>query len=214
MAKTKTLATDEIGKLKRLREHLAEEIGEAYAALYASMEQIRRRHYYRLGELFIRLRMTFNKGHNGDREFAAFCRKKFPAIKQPAQSEYMTYRKKLGGKVSSSIAAAIHRAIPDHLPPLRRVTEPHVNDVNRPRDQYRRIVDDEVEEPTRFEVKHENETAMVRELAEKIISAGFRVLSVKMHPDKDGGSNLGMRRLNQAKKLLQDALIRAIARAI
>jgi hypothetical protein len=209
-----TLATDEIGKLKRLREHLAEEIGEAYAALYASMEQIRRRHYYRLGELFIRLRLTFGKNKEGESQFAAFCRKRFPAIKQPAQSEYMTYRKKLGGKVTAIAAAITSSSMPDHLPPLRRVTEPHVSDVNRPRDQYRRIVDEEVEEPTRFEVKHENETALVRELAEKIISAGFRVLSVKMHPDKDGGSNLGMRRLNQAKKLLQDALIRAIARSI
>jgi hypothetical protein len=60
----------------------------------------------------------------------------------------------------------------------------------------------------------ENEAEMVHELASKIINTGFRILSVKMHPDKDGGSNHSMRRLNAAKKLLQDALIRAAARLI
>jgi hypothetical protein len=207
--KTKTLATDEVGKLKRLREHIATEIGEAYAGLHASMEQIRRRHYHRLGELFIRLRMTFQKGRKGDDECSQYCQKHFPAIKKPQRAEYIIYRKKIGGRIGSASAE-----VDGKLPPLRRTAYPNASDVNRPRDQYRRIVDEEVEEPTRFEVKQENETAMIRELAEKIISAGFRVLSVKMHPDKDGGSNLGMRRLNQAKKLLQDALIRAIARAI
>jgi hypothetical protein len=204
--KTKTLATDEQGKLKRMRKHLAAEIGEAYAGLYSGMEQLRRRHYHRLGELFIQLRMTFSRGRKGDNEFGAFCNKEFSAIPKMQRNEYISYRKRLGPVTASAES---------DLPPLRRTAKPHLHDPGQVGARaYKRIVDEEVEEPTRFEVELENETAVVRELAEKIISAGFRVLSVKMHPDKDGGSNLGMRRLNQAKKLLQDALIRAIARAI
>ena len=204
----KKLARDEQGELMRTREHLVEEIDGAWANLYSSMEQIRRRHYYKLGELLIQLRTTFPKGHKGDRQFSAFCGEKFPAITQPRRSEYVEYRKKMGGKVGS-ISGEIHR----DLPPLRRITKPK-EDINRPRDRYRQIVDDEVEEPTRFEREMENEAEMVHELASKIISTGFRILSVKMHPDKNGGSNPGMRRLNTAKKLLQDALIRAAARLI
>jgi hypothetical protein len=203
--KTKTLTTDEKGKLAALREHLAEEIGEAWASMCLSMEQFKRRHYLRLGELFIKLRRTFAKDRKGDQAFSAFVRQRCPAIKRESRDEYMAYRKRLGPVSATSVA---------HLPPLRRVTEPHVNDVNRPRDQYRRIVDEEVKETARFEVQRENEFEIIRELAFKIINIGFRALSVKMHPDKDGGSNVSMRRLNQAKKLLSDGLIRAVARAI
>jgi hypothetical protein len=86
---TKTLAKDEQGDLMRTREHLVEEIDGAWANLYSSMEQIRRRHYFKLGELFIQLRMTFPKGHNGERPFARFCRERFPAITRNHEQEYM-----------------------------------------------------------------------------------------------------------------------------
>jgi hypothetical protein len=200
-----TLAKDKQGELKRLREQITEEIDSAWADLYSSMEQIRRKHYYRLGGLFIQLRLTFLKGNKGDKEFSAYCRRQFPAIKDPQRNEYVAYSKKL--KRASTSAEF-------DLPPLRQTIYPsHDHNDERAR-KYKHIANDEVEEPTRFEQEMESEAEMVHELASKIISAGFRVLSVRMHPDKDGGSNLGMRRLNAAKKLLQDALVRAAARLI
>jgi hypothetical protein len=204
MEKT-TLAKDEKGNLTRLRDQLMEEIEEAYMGLQVSFEQLRRRHYHKVGELLIQLRMTFEKGGRGDREFTAYCEKHGPNIKKAARCEYMEYRRKLGPVTSSSRE--------DDLPPLRKITSPHSHrrDTNRPADQYRRIVDDEVGEPDRFEIprtKKEVESDLILDLAEKIINAGFKTLAVKLHPDKDGGSNEAMRRLNAAKKLLEDALFR------
>jgi hypothetical protein len=201
----KTLAKNEQGELSRLREAIADEILTASAKLFSSMEQIRRHHYRRLGELFIQLRMTFDKGEKGDREFARHCQKRFPAIKDHSREEYIAYRKRLKGRQPSRDGHV-------HLPPLRKVTKPdsYKRDTNRPSDQYRRIVDNEVKEVTPFDrsrtpEKAENE--LVYELAETIVSTGFKVLAVKLHPDKDGGSNDAMRRLNKAKKLLEKALI-------
>lgn len=45
------------------------------------------------------------------------------------------------------------------------------------------------------------EEKLVRELARQLIDAGYKVLAIKLHPDK-GGSQEGMQRLNEAKKLL------------
>jgi hypothetical protein len=199
----KDLVKDEKGRLMQLREILVEEIDSAWMNLQSSFEQLRRQHYHRLGELFIQLRLTFQKDKKGDREFGAFCKKHWPKIKDTARKEYIAYRKGLGPVTSASREA--------DLPPLRHVTAPNVSQTNRPGDQYRRIVDHEVKEPESFHVpstKREQENELILDLAEKIINAGFRVLSVKLHPDKDGGSNEAQRRLNAAKKLLQDALAR------
>jgi hypothetical protein len=200
----KTIVKDEKAELTRLRDQLVDEIDSAWSGLQASLEQIRRRWYHSLGELFIQLRGTFDKGRKGDDSFVAFCRKHWPQIGNPQRKEYMTYRKRLGPVASASAEA--------DLPPLRRVTSPHNyrGDQDRPRDQYRRIVDDEAK-GEQFDVprsKREVENELVVELAGKIINAGFRVLAVKMHPDKDGGSNEAQRRLNAAKKLLESALLR------
>jgi hypothetical protein len=201
----KTIIKDEKAELTRLREQLVDDIGSAWAGLQASLEQVRRRWYHKLGELFIQLRMTFPKGHEADIQFAAFCKKHWPKIGQPQRSEYIAYRKKLGPV--TSISAEID------LPPLRRITEPyharkHVS-IERDKSDFKRIVDDV--EIDQFDVprsKSEVENELVVELAGKIINAGFRVLAVKMHPDKDGGSNEAQRRLNAAKKLLESALLR------
>jgi hypothetical protein len=202
---TKTLTKDKQGELLRLREQIAIEIEGAWTAMQISMEQVRRRHYHALGELFIQLRMTFDKGRKGDDVFVAYCKKHWPQIGNPQRQEYMIYRKRLGPVTSPSADS--------DLPPLRRVTKPNQNKrkVQQERDRatYGRIVDEEVE-PEQFEIprtKREVENELVMELAGKIINAGFRVLSVKLHPDKDGGSNDAMRRLNTAKQILEKALL-------
>jgi hypothetical protein len=201
---TTALSKDEVGALKRLRETLAGEIGDAWCSLQSSLEQIRRRYYYTLGEKLIQLRMTFKS----DKEFGQFCNANLPGkMRRESRLEYMNYREKLG-KIEPA-------QLEENLPPLRHVTRPNgkAQDFNRPRDQYRKIVDEEVDEDeaSRFEVprtKKEQENELVLDLAEKIINAGFRVLSVKLHPDK-GGSNDVMRRLGAAKELLLDTLQRA-----
>jgi hypothetical protein len=201
-----TLAKDEKGELARQREAIISEIHTAEAKLYSSMEQIRRVHYRRLGELFIQFRMTFPKGNKGDKEFAKACRENFPGIKDPQRNEYIAYRKRLK---RASTAAEVD------LPPLRRTTRKPGYASGYTKDRYKTIVDEQVEDVKAFERQPEiDESEAIQEVAQLIITTGFKVLAVKMHPDKDGGSNEAMRRLNKAKKLLQDALIRVAAQLI
>ena len=96
-------------------------------------------------------------------------------------------------------------------------TEPlrHYGTGKSPRNTYQRIVNEEVggnngepfNAPPRS--KREEENDIVLDLAAKIVNAGFKVLAVKLHPDKQGGSHDAMRRLNAAKKLLTDGLTRS-----
>lgn len=46
----------------------------------------------------------------------------------------------------------------------------------------------------------------MRELAKKIIAAGYRALSAVVHPDKPGGSTEAMQKLTKAKKWLEEAI--------
>jgi len=208
---TKTIIKDEKGELMRQRSAIIKEIQNAEAKLDSSMEQIRRIHYRRLGELFIQLRMTFLKGKKGDKEFSVFCRKQFPGIKDTARNEYIAYRKRLKGRSTSGEV---------DLPPLRHVTDRENNNVRisqlRDQAQYGKIVENAVgEDVTPFERRPDiDESELIQNLAGKIINTGYKVLAVKLHPDKDGGSNEAMRNLNKAKKLLEDALVRVAANLI
>ena len=216
----KTLTKDEIGTLARERKRLVHDIEGAWANYQSSVEQLKRHHYAILGEKFILLRLTFKGSkHECDIEFAKFCKDEFPFIKTPQRSEYMIYRKKLvpklGPVVSTSSSTEEHVSRRVKLPPLRQTTNPRDNKVKVERERvqarYGKIVDEEASNGERFVIpptKREAEKELVVELAGKIISTGYKVLSVKMHPDKDGGSNEAQRRLNAAKRLLEDALTR------
>lgn len=204
---TEQLARDEAGTLARKRDKLAAEIDDAWTGLQRSWEQLRRKWYVEIGRKLIELRDTFPKGKIGTNEFGVFCQEHWPAIGANSRSEYITYAKKHG--LLRSFATE------DHLPPLRKVTSPrrYKKDRNRSRPgvEYRKIVDEEVKQPQQFEIprsKTDIENELIEELAQKIISAGFRILSLKMHPDKDGGSNEAQRRLNAAKKMLEKGLQR------
>lgn len=205
---TKTLAKDEQGELIRTREQLCKQIENAWGELQMSVKQLERKHYYRVGEKLIQLRMTFGKGRSGDNAFGKFCEAEIPFIKKPQRVEYMAYRKRLGPITSTQTTSA-----EVDLPSLRKTTYPGRNHQVQDRlHQYKRVVDEEVDEPEVFTVprtKREDENELILDLAEKIVSTGFRILSVKLHPDKPGGSSEAMRRLNAAKKLLSDALTRA-----
>jgi hypothetical protein len=200
------LTIDKAGQLARIREQLVAKIDDAWAKFRTSIEQVQRRHYNILGDLFLQLRKTFK----ADTEFGQYCKKHWPNIHPRSRSEYMAYCKRVGRLVGTAVPTR-------KLPPLRKTTypnyvEPGLAGVR----SYKRIVDDEMrdgikEAAARFEIprtQREQENELVTELATKIINAGFRVLSVKMHPDKDGGSNEAQRRLNAAKKLLEKALKR------
>jgi hypothetical protein len=147
--------------------------------------------------------MTFPKGAKGDKEFGNYCRDRFPGISKTTRLEYMAYRKRLKGPANAT-------AFGRKLPPLK-----HYGSGNSPRNEYQRIVNEQVEDVKAFERQPEiNESELIQELAEKIVDTGYKVLAVKLHPDKDGGSNEAMRNLNKAKKLLKDALIRVAAQLI
>jgi hypothetical protein len=144
------------------------------------------------------LEQTFNsKG-----EYVAYSRKRFKRISEVQRNEYRRYFKKIGGRLGKDAAA------PKKLKPLTHVTR-ESRPVDR-REQYKHIVDEVTTNQARFEVdrqKRDDEQGLIRDLATKIISAGYRVLSVKMHPDKNGGSDDAQRRLNAARKLLEAALL-------
>jgi hypothetical protein len=53
----------------------------------------------------------------------------------------------------------------------------------------------------RFKAQKEEDT-LIRELARKIIEAGFKVLSMKLHPDQ-GGNPDSFRRLTEAREMLR-----------
>lgn len=196
------------------REQIVEEIDGLFAALQAGMDRLKRIYYYKIGERLILLRATWDQDEayknktkrQRDDTFVAFCRKKFPGISDPQRKDYIAYRIELGGPVTS---ASLATDVPSELPPLRRATNPKGAKARIKTGQYERwykkIVDEEIGgNGTRFEVR-DSEDGLVRELAVKIISTGYRVLSVKLHPDK-GGSDEAQRRLNAARKLLQDLI--------
>jgi hypothetical protein len=193
--------------LMKARNTLVAEIDDLWTQFQTSVEQVNRKYYHRMGESFFQLRKTFDKGLMGDREFVSFCRKHWPRITDAQRKYWTEYRKRLG-------PSAEHRstALPPLTPPKQRARH---KKKERAKSTYRRIVDEEMGEPQQFEIPRtaqDVENDLIAELASKIINTGFRVLSVKMHPDKQGGSNEAQRRLNSAKTMLHDALTRQALR--
>jgi len=202
---SKTLVKDEIGTLLRERDNLISKIDDTLARMQVSFEQWKRHYYFELGELFTRLRKMLPKGHKGDVDFSALCKKHWPKIKTRSRQDYMMYFRRLG---SSRIAMR-------DLPPLQKLADPPTykrnQNLNTERLSYKRILDEEYRDPAHFEIersKKEIEHDLIIELAEKIVSTGYRTLSIKMHPDKKGGTNEAQRRLNAAKDMLDEALVR------
>jgi hypothetical protein len=187
--------------LVKARNGIVAEIDDLWTQYQAGVEQVNRKYFHRMGEQFIQLRKTFPKGKSGDNEFAKFCTKHWPNIKPRQRLFWTSYRKRLGPS---------SRFKNRDLPPQQdTATSERYRKKYRVKSTYRKIVDEEMEQPEQFEIPRsarEIENELIAELASKIINAGFRVLSVKMHPDKEGGSNEAQRRLNSAKTLLQDAL--------
>jgi hypothetical protein len=188
--------------ITKARNELVAEIDDLWTQYQGSVEQVNRKYFHRMGDRFILLRKTFAKNQGGEREFAAFCRTQWPNISKDQRNNWTAYSKRLGRGSAPS-------ALPPVEPPKVRARKKKWAGV---KSTYRKIVDEEIgEQPEHFEIPRsarEVENELIAELAGKIINAGFRVLSVKMHPDKAGGSNEAQRRLNSAKTLLQDALTR------
>src|SRR5215510_10557259 len=92
----KTLAKNEKANLEQLRKRLIGEIDNAWTKLQVSMEQMQRHHFHKLGELFMRLRVTFERTGRGDRDFNQFCAKHWPGIDRRSRQNYIAYRKRLG----------------------------------------------------------------------------------------------------------------------
>jgi hypothetical protein len=51
-----------------------------------------------------------------------------------------------------------------------------------------------------------DESKLMHELAMKLIDIGYKVLAMKLHPDRRGGSREAMERLNKVRKILKGAL--------
>jgi hypothetical protein len=52
----------------------------------------------------------------------------------------------------------------------------------------------------------EREAKLIKQLAHQLIDIGYRVLATKLHPDRPGGSHEAMKRLNQVRRLLKEAV--------
>jgi hypothetical protein len=189
----------------KTRNAIVAEIDDLWTQYAGSVQQMERKYFYRFGEKFIELRKTFAKNKAGDNEFSAYCKKHWPKITPHQRQYYTAYRKRLGSRAKAR-----------DLPPLRHPKErKRWKKTERRKSSYKKIVDEEMGETEQFEVpqtERDVENELIAELAGKIVSAGFRVLSVKMHPDKEGGSNEAQRRLNSAKTMLQDALTKQVLR--
>jgi hypothetical protein len=209
MVTNKTIANRSVDLVKA-RNDLVAEIDDLWTQYQMGVEQVNRKYFHQMGEKFIELRKMFgDKGKIGDNTFSVFCKKHWPKISIAQRHYWTAYRKRLGPIRSL--------AKDNQLPAMRAPKERKKwKKTYRVKSTYRRIVDEEMgDEQEQFEIPRsasEVENELIAELAGKIISAGFRVLSVKMHPDKDGGSNEAQRRLNSAKTLLQDALTRQTLR--
>jgi hypothetical protein len=184
------------------RTDIAQKIDRLFSEFTHGITEMERKYKYELGHQFRLLRETFDE----EREFVAYCRERFPLIQNNVRVEYTAYHKKLTPKLKTS------RAVLKVYPPIRHTVQPGYRK-GYAEEQYRRIVDKAaLDEKLKIErQKAEKEAQLIHKMAVEIVNVGFRVLSVKLHPDK-GGSHDAMRRLNQAKKLLIETLSHRIER--
>lgn len=199
-------------ELARPRTVIVMDIKHAFAEMRGAIGEVERKFKYRIGGLFIELRTTFEKGKSGTREFNDYCDDRDLPFKPHGRDEWMIYYNKLQRKISSA------EDIPKRFPPLRSVTHKgHVEPVYTERkiaQEYKDKINAAFKAQRRFEVEQqdcEKEDELIHQLATKIVDVGYRVLSVKLHPDK-GGSHDAMRRLGAAKELLKHALTHRIVR--
>ena len=212
MSKTlvETLVVDEAGNAVRKRDILIRNIDDTLAKMQVSFEKWRRHYFYALGEMFTRLRAMLPEGHNGDVDFGRLCAKHWPKVKKRSRQEYVVYYKEVSKKLGRP------RAVPRELPPVSKTTNPktyrRAQQAKEARLTYKRILDEEYQDPAHFQIERsakEVENDLVSELAGKIISTGYRTLSIKMHPDRKDGTNEAQRRLNAAREMLDQVLERS-----
>jgi hypothetical protein len=92
---------------------------------------------------------------------------------------------------------------------FRKKTEPKFRQTIRPPDWHepvKRIIDNAASDRFFQRIREgKQEDKLVRDLELKIIDAGFKVLSIKLHPDK-GGSADAMRRPTEARTRLKECV--------
>jgi hypothetical protein len=192
-------------KLTRTRESIATEIEQTLLNFKGSIMELENKFRYKLGGQFRYLRSTFADDKKGSVAFHTYCEERFE-INRTQRRSYMEYHERSGGELP--VCAQTDDEPPNDLRPFTRLV--HGGRKPEPRKRYTQIVDKETVNRARFDVaiqKREKENQLVIELAQKIISVGYRSLSVKLHPDS-GGSNEAQKRLSAAKKMLQDGLLR------
>ncbi len=150
-------------------------------------------HYRAAGEMLLEAKSQFKHG-----EWVRwFDKQGFRWTIQTAR-RYMLLAEEMGkGKAFSFLT--ITEAIGPVAKP--RIAEPAYH---RPVIQVLRAVD--AEALAREEQSKRKERELVRELGLQLIKIGYRVLAAKLHPDKPGGSNEAMARLNKVKSILEGAL--------
>lgn len=202
----KTLAKEAVEKrIERAKESVAIEIEQTLVSFQGSIMEVENRYRYKLGGLFRFLRSLFDQDGKSEqecsREFNAYCEDRFD-VRRPQRYEYMQYHERSGGELPSS---AEDGEAPDNLKPMTHLTRNRNRNDGDTRDIYKKIVNKAIANKERWKVavqKRERENELICELASKIIEVGFRTLSVKLHPDKDGGSDEAQKRLHAAKQML------------
>jgi len=210
---SKTLVVDEVGNAVRKRDNLIRNIDDTLAKMQVSFEKWQRHYFYALGEMFTRLRaMLPDPGYKGDVDFRRLCAKHWPKLHKRSRQRYMVYYEELSKKLGRPRGVPRDLELPVLIKTISPKTYRSDQQRNKARLTYKRILDEEYQDPAHFQIKRsakEVENDLVSELAGKIISTGYRTLSIKMHPDRKGGTNEAQRRLNAAKEMLDQMLERA-----
>ena len=142
-------------------------------------------------------RDSFSEGRVGERDFWSKAQKDFGRSKQQLQ-RYMDLADRI-----------LPRAKKEHVSLRQALSESGPGNTGKvawqaPVQQVMGTINFERLNQERKD--QEREDQLVRQLALKIVDIGYRALAAKMHPDVRGGSKEAMQRLNEAKRLLKEAI--------
>lgn len=157
-------------------------------------------HYRRAGEYLLEAREQLEES----RQWQAWLKRNVTnpitgeSLSPRQAGRYMTLAEKQNGRQRPF--RTISEATGEKPPPAARAWVPPVREIlEKPSQRY-------YEQLRADRQAKDKEAALERRLAKQIIDIGYKVLATKLHPDKPGGSNEAMARLNKVRKMLNAAI--------
>jgi hypothetical protein len=155
-------------------------------------------HYRRAGDMLLEAKSQVGHG-----EWQPWLKRNFELSARQA-SDYMRLAREMreaenGGNAAVFRARTLSEAVGD----LRSPGEKFASWVPPVREVISRV---NVERLAEERQSREREAKLIKQLAYQLIDIGYRVLATKLHPDKPGGSDEAMTRLNKVRRLLKEAV--------